>query len=692
MKEKPGNRYFVVFIIIILFSMVILYNLYQLQIVEGEEYYDKSQNSIYRKTKSVAPRGRIYDRNETPIAYNEHGYAVELVKTDIDTNTLNKCIFNITEVLERNGDEYCNRIKTYLCINPLRFNVGTDQVVKWQKEFFKLSDDNVKKTPRELFDYLRDFFQIQDAYTDTEAYNIMRVRYEILLNEWSYINYNPVVISSDISRNSVAELEERHHEMPGVNTKIIPKRKYSNAQYAPHVLGYVGPITRELYEKWKDDGYGNSDIVGITGIELAAESYLRGREGHSEIEVDTMGRLKRILDEESAVSGKDIVLTIDMELQKVALESLEKYINIIREDKEDKRNHGDANAGAVVAIDVNSGEVLAMVSYPGYDPSIFLDSNNNEAEITRLFTDEENKPLYNRALQFRYAPGSTFKPLVAIAALEEGVITPDRVVMDDGHEVIGGKDFYCLEYVMGLGAHGALRLQRALAASCNMYFHIVGVETSIEKIDKWAKYFGLGEKTGIELYEEKGIRANREYKKAAYGDEWWIADTAQASIGQLYNDFTPIQLVNYVASIANGGKRYRPHLIKRILNPDGTVFKEIEPEYEQIPVKIETLEAVREGMRSVAHSVDGTAERIFGDFPIAVAGKTGTAEIGTEQEGGQSSNGLFVCYAPVENPEIAVAVVVEHGVWGSNVAPIARDVLAAYFGIELQQETETEED
>ncbi len=682
MKENPGSRHLILVMLFVLFAVFLLYNLYVLQIVRGDEFYEKSQNSIYREIESASPRGGLLDRNGFEIALNRHGYAVDIFKTDIDTQTLNRSIHRIVGILDENGDDYCNSLGYYIRVDPLRFNLGQVRINKWQKDVFDLKDDEINKTPRELLDYLRVIFDIDDSYVDTEAFGIMRVRYEIFLNEWSFINFNPVRISGDISRESVSRLEECHHEMPGVTTEVIPKRKYWDARFATHVVGYVGPIPSDRFKEWEEDGYKSSDIVGITGMELAAEKYLRGKSGRREVEVDTKGRLKKVLNEEPAVPGKDVILTIDMELQKVGYHSLEKNIAAIKEGAEgSKRNHGDANAGAVVALDVNSGEVLAMVSYPGYDPSIFLNRNDSRAQkqISMLSIDSKNKPFVNRALQHRYAPGSTFKPLVAIAALEEGVITPDTIIMDKGYVEIGGKDFYCLEYIMGLGAHGKLKLERALATSCNIFFHITGVETTIDKIDKWSRYFGLGEKTGIELYEEKGIRANREYKMETYGEQWWIADTAQAAIGQLYNDFTLIQLANYAACIANGGRRYRPHLIKEVINPDGSLFMQVQPEYEEIPVSQKTLAAVREGMRSVANSVDGTAEWIFRDFPVNVAGKTGTAETGRESD--QSSNALFVCYAPAENPQIAVAVVVEHGVWGSYTAPIARDVLAAYFGI-----------
>lgn len=683
MKQLLRDRYFILGVLILFFGIIILYNFVDLQIVQGEDYYENSQKNIYRKQSTMASRGKIYDRNGTIIAYNIQKYNLQIVKTRISVDELNEAILKLVNILEANGDSWYSSIKYYMNDRPIRFQKNLDMIKEWQKTMFGISGENYFVSPSELFEYLRkQVFKIDEKYTLEEAYKIMQVRYEIYSNNWLYSQYNPVLLSDKISRKSVAEIEELHHELPGISTNIVPVRKYSGADIMGQVLGYVGPITAEQLEEWKELGYDGRDIVGRTGIELSAESILRGTNGTVEVEVDTHGRLTNILNEEAAVAGNDIILTIDMYLQRVAMNALEKYINEIKNNVANSpKNKGDANAGAAVAIDVETGEVLVMASYPSYDPQVYLDiqtSSDAAKEVARLETDSLNRPLWNRAIQEKYTPGSTYKPIVGIAGLEEGVIKPNSVIVDKGKTEIGGMDFYCLEYASGMGAHGNLTLEKALASSCNMFFHILGTETTIDKIDKWAKLFGLGEKTGIELpYESAGIRSNREYKRRVKGEEWWIADTAQSSIGQLYNEFTPLQLANYAATIANDGKRYTPTIIKTVMDQDGKIVRESEPVYEQVPVSPGTLETIRQGMYSVAHSVDGTAERIFRDFPVNVAGKTGTAETGMEET--SSSNALFVCYAPAEDPQIAIAVVVEHGVWGSYTAPIAREILTAYF-------------
>jgi penicillin-binding protein 2 len=340
-----------------------------------------------------------------------------------------------------------------------------------------------------------------------------------------------------------------------------------------------------------------------------------------------------------------------------------------------------------------------MASYPSFDPSIFLEdaeNKNAQKQIAQWITDEINKPMTNRAIREVYAPGSTYKPLVGIAGLESGTIGKYDKINDSGTVTIGGKVFWCLEYREYKYAHGPINLAQALAVSDNIYFHVLGNNTGINTIDKWAKFFGLGEKTGIDIdqkLEAKGIRSNREYKKQladainkknpkanAYG-EWTEADTAQSSIGQLYNTFTPLQLANYISTLANGGKKFKPHVINEITKYDGTVVKKTQPEFEAVPVQADTINAVKEGMIAVANATDGTAVGMFNGLtyngkPIQVAGKTGTAETGIEN---QSSNALFVCYAPADNPKIAVAVVIERGAWGSYAAPVARDILEEYF-------------
>jgi penicillin-binding protein 2 len=532
--------------------------------------------------------------------------------------------------------------------------------------------------PKEVFVYMREkTFGIDPQYTDEEAYHIMELRYEMLI-KYATIS-DPLLIAEDVSIDSIVALEERNEEFAGFTTFSKPFREYYDTYLVAHVLGYMGRIDDKSYGKWSKEypelGYTANDKVGIFGIELSEEHLLRGINGITRKEVDTEGRLTSYEIEGAPIPGQDIYLTIDLDLQKASYEAVERNIGIIRE-KEHKKSFHDANAGAVIAMDVRTGEILAMVSYPSFDPAAFLEGNY---EQINYILNHPDKIIMNRATSGTYAPGSTYKPLIAIAGLESGVITPEQKIDCPYSKTIGG-----LVWRNPEGNQGRINLERALETSSNMYFFQVGFATGIDNIVKWAKNFGFGKKTGIEIGESIGSLASRQYKQEYIKEGWVPADTCNASIGQLYNAFTPLQLVNYVSIIGNGGKVYRPHLVRKRVDASGDVHI-TEIEYQPSLAKESTIKAVQKGMVAVANSEDGTAVNIFKDFRSIigeVAGKTGTAETGLEAT--SSSNALFVCYAPAEDPEIAVAVVVEKGVSGAWSAPIARDVLMSYFNIKEQ--------
>lgn len=688
MKEKFADRYGILAISIILMVMLIVLQLANLQIVKGGEYDEMSQRKLLKERRVIAPRGNIVDRYGVPIAVNSQGFTVELVKTKIEPDALNLMLLKIANIFEKNNDAYYRSLGKYININPFSYGTAINQsetkLNKWLGEMaVKQRDLEQLTSPEQVFKYLRDIkFKIGAGYTDEEAYKIMGLRYEMLIRGYSALN--PLSLAKNVSKETVAELEEKQREFPGVTTGVEPMRKYIDAQAAAHLIGYLGNINENDYKRLKDEGYGMNDLIGQKGVERSAEKYLKGKDGLKRIEVDISGRLTEELNQNPATPGNDVYLTIDMKLQKTAMESLENKITELNKMYDGKKYFGDTFAGSVVAMDVNTGEILAMASYPSFDPSVFLKgSDDKEAEELKVqwLTDNQNKPTRNRAIQDIFAPGSTFKPLVGIASLEEGALTPNERVLDEGETVIGGWNFKCLEYRDYGWAHGYLNLKEALGNSCNIFFHKIGVRTGIDNLDKWAKYFGLGEKTGIDVDSEseaKGIRANKEYKKTVYKDDWRPADTAQASIGQIFHAYTPLQLTNYTASIANGGKRFKPYLIKKVTKYDGSLVMETSPEFEQIPVKEETIRTVKAGMVAVANANDGTAVDVFRDFKFKVAGKTGTAETG---ERNHSSNGLFIAYAPENDPKIAVAVVIERGAWGANASPVVKDILAEYFNL-----------
>ncbi len=663
----------VIFLVIILIVCgVFLRELVNIQIVNGQEYLDTAMKRIVTNGVIYANRGNIYDRYGVPIAGNRMGFCIQFVDTQLSSGEKNEMIARFVRLLDENGDRYQSTLRTIFSNDPYRFLINREGFVKQ----IAISDSDreilMEAEAKDVFKYMREkTFEIDPIYTDEEAYHIMELRYEMLIKPAKISE--PLIIAEDVSIETVVALEERNGEYPGFSTFTKPFREYYDAELVAHVLGYMGSIG-DKYEVWSEQypelEYKPHDVVGISGIEKAMEPILRGVNGKTRKEVDTEGRLTSYEVEEAPKPGRDIYLTIDLNLQKAALDSLKRIIEIIRNKESDKNFH-DANAGAVVAMDVRSGEILAMVSYPTYDPAVFLEGNNNE--ISYLYSHPDAITL-NRATSGKYAPGSTYKPLVAIAALESGTITPETLVHCPARKEIGGLIWPNLE-----GDQKRINLEKALETSSNMFFFQVGFDTGIDNIVKWAKNFGFGKPTGVEIGEAVGSLASREFKLKYYQEGWVPADTCNAALGQLYNTFTPVQLVNYVSSIGNGGDLYRPHLVRKHVGASGDVqFTEIE--YTDSGAKESTIEAVQRGMVAVANSQDGTAVNIFKDFPFKVAGKTGTAETG--QEATSSSNALFVCYAPAEDPQIAVAVVVEKGVWGSWTAPIAKDVLMAYFDIQ----------
>ncbi len=686
MEKKLKNRYLILSLGFVLFGFIIIFRLFNLQIVEGEKYVADSQKRILKEGDIEAPRGKILDRYGVPIAVNRQGYAVYIVKTNITTSEMNEMLLKLSDLLEKNDENHADTFAKYLTYAPLSFNDMTQKAIEnWQtnQDRLNIKKEDVKQNASELFEYLREEkFNIDSSYTYGQAYRIMNLRYEILINNWNFSTGGMVLLARDVGMDTVAEIEERHHEFPGVITSTEPVREYIDAYDEAHVLGYIRAINQRQYEELKEEGYDNNDLIGQTGIEKSAERYLRGKNGKMSIEVDADGRLTRKIVTAEPIPGHDVVITLDTNLQKVAMESLARNIERIRNDKQGP-NYGDAFAGSVVALDVNSAEVLVMASYPSFDPAIYLaGSEDVEAQnAIRELTADENKlkALLNRTIQENYAPGSTFKPITAVAGLEKGVITPTSSnIRDRGYTYIGGRYLFCLERPDY--GHGILNLKRALETSCNIYFYELGNMTGIEELTKWANYFGLGRKTGIDLPNEvSGMMSSIELKKKLRNDIWRPADTAQVSIGQFDNSFTPLQLANYIAAIANGGKLYRPHVIKEVIKYDGSIVNRNDPEYTRIPLKDTTIAAVKEGMVAVTSSIDGTAQKAFEGLPFEVAGKTGSAQ--TQSGGGVSPNGLFVCYAPAYDPKIAIAVVVERGVWGSNTAPIARDIIDEYFGL-----------
>ncbi|MCK5811809.1 MAG: penicillin-binding protein 2 [Clostridiales bacterium] len=684
MKEKSTFRFILLFSIFVALVVGLLVRLYFMQIVNGEDYYQSTIKNYSHRFEEQAIRGNIYDSNGSILAYNVESFNLYLSKVYKSTEQLNEAIIYLMTILDDNQEISTNKLIYFYDVENKQFNSyrTEDEIANWQMniDYFNQKEENIITDGELFFEFLQDYFKISESYTEKQVKQGIIIRYEILKNRWFWNEGEVLLISKDISKETLAMVTENRHKIKGLT--IIPSmtREYGQVYDIAHVLGYVGMVTPEDVT---ESGYGTDDIIGKTGIEVFAEELLKGNHGYIDVITDETGTILSEVGGEKAINGSDIYLTIDVNLQKIAMESIQNNIEIIKNKAkvDDARNFADANAGAVVAIDIKTGEVLVMASYPSYDPNWFIhNTQESRDKIYEAFNDNIAKSMLNRAIQETYTPGSTFKPIVAIAGLEEKIIDEETKIFDPGHKVIGDWDFYCLEYVMSgyWFTHGWLDVKEAITTSCNMFFYILGVDTGIEAINNWAEQFGLGTKTGIDLYgEATGIRSNPVYKYSKEFEKWYIADTAQSSIGQLYHNYTPLQLANYTAALANGGKLFTPFLISKAVTKNGEVLYEGETQFKQIPWEEKTFKIIKEAMEGVV--LDGTAEKVFADFPIKVAGKTGTAETGRESH--ESSNGVFICYAPIDDPQIAIAVVIEHGVWGSYTAPVAKDILREYFGL-----------
>ena len=479
--------------------------------------------------------------------------------------------------------------------------------------------------------------------------------------------YRPITIVQDATLAQVAAIRARRldFELPDVVVEPVPTRRYPDA-FAAHLFGYVGEVNdRDVSE---GDGLKSGDIVGQSGIEKVYNALLMGEDGARRVVVNSVGREIRTLDEDAPNEGKRVALTVDYDLQKAL---------------EDGFKASGFN-GASVIMDPRTGEVLAFTSVPAYDPNAFA-AGIDRAAWASLNTDDL-KPLQDRAIQGRYSPGSTFKMAVATAALEEGVIKPDFTVYCPGHATFFGRSFQC-SLSNGRG-HGTVDLRQAIARSCNVYFYTVGNMVGIDKIHKWATLLGLGEKSGIDLPNEtQGLVPSPEWKRERFHEKWYAGETISVSIGQGAVALTPVSMAVYISTIANGGTRLTPHLLKAV--DDGTGWKDVPPPAPRsvVQLKPETIQAIRDGLWMVVNGAGtGGRAKIPGRD---VSGKTGTAQVisleGAKAAKGKTGkdlrdNGWFVFFAPRDNPQISGVVFVEHGGHGgTTAAPIAKHVLETFF-------------
>lgn len=679
MKGKPNIRlrFNSLTTIIYIFGIILLLQLFNLQIIHGEEYREQSNTRLTRESTAVAARGSILDRNGNPIVENSMGFSLELYKSKVDNQTLNTTILNIVDVLEKNEDSYKDSFP--IKINEEEqyyFDFDTDEkAINWKKKM-KLDE---KLNAQQCIQQLKEKYEIQfdNIY---QIRKVLAVRYQILQD--GYSTTKSIVISNNISRKSALEFNERSENFPGVSVVVEPIRQYTSGNLASHVVGTIGKISEVK------DGYNANDYIGKTGIEYLFEKYLKGQDGTKQIDMSVDGTNTEEYVTQDAVEGSDVVLTIDANLQKVTEQALANNIQKINSGGFGKKYA--TNSGAAIVMNVKTGEVLSMASYPDFNPQDFvggISSENWEKYNT------EDTPQVNKTMQTAYAPGSIFKMVTAIAGLESGAITTKETINDTGvyPKYTNPKCWIYTDYHKG---HGRLNVSGAIQHSCNYFFYETADRMGIDTLAKYAKYFGLGTKTGIELPNEtSGTLASKETKQNLYNEQWYAGETLSAAIGQSYNSFSLVQIAKYISMLANGGNKIQPTIVEKIINSDGTevsreeiqnYIKEkagiVDENQEDISISQDNLRAILEGMESVTDDQGGTAYSIFKNFAISVGGKTGSAETSTGKV-----NAWFVGFAPYDDPQIAVVVLVENGGHGYYTAEAVKEIIEQYFGMNIEQ-------
>ena len=670
--DKKNVRYNILSILVYVIGIILIIQLFNLQIVHGEEYLETANSRLTRETTIKAARGNILDCNGNLLAGNQIRYSLKIYKSKIDETNLNQTILNTINILESNGDSYNDDFP--ININPIAYKYqNQDSINNW------ITENELQEgiTAEEALNYYIKEYNLE-GYSVEDARKIIAIRYGIEKN--GYSSMRGYEISSNISETSVAQFEEMNNNFPGIDIDYRPIRKYYYGSLASHTLGYVGKIDNEEYKN--NEGYELDDYIGKTGIEYVCEKYLKGTDGIKQTDMSIDGTTTGEYITKEAIAGSDVYLTIDAKVQQAAEQSLKTNI--------EKINTGgfgeirEVDSGCAVVLNVKTGEVIALVSYPDFEPQLFVDGISTEK--WNEYTQEGKSALLNRTIQSAYAPGSIFKMVPAIAGLETNKITKDELINCAGI-YSGGHHPRCWYYTTYGRGHGNLTVSQAIQKSCNCYFYEVGTRIGIETIEQYARYFGLGQKTNIELPGEiSGTLAGKTLYDEL-GETWYYGNTLSAVIGQAENNFTPLQMARYIAMLTNGGQQVDITIIKDIVNNNGESINKEEVEgyinnklgiedtnREDLNIHQENLKTVLEGMQSVTEE-GGTAYSIFRDFDIQIGGKTGSAEAGNK------TNAWFVGFAPYEAPEIAVVVFVENGSHGYYTAEVTKEIMEAYFGL-----------
>lgn len=631
--------------------------LYDAQVVHGSENRARSITSNTASETVTASRGIITDRNGKVLVSNRLAYTLVVDKSSFgkDEAALNDAIWQLIQLCQEQGVTWNDTLPMTTGSSP---QLTSKSLTKSFREYL---DDNKLPTDggsAEVLAAMRKLYKVDDSYTDAQARLIVGVRYE-LDGRSSY------TFAEDVSTELLGRITDGKYR--GVTIKTAAARVY-NTKLAAHILGTVGAIWQEEwrsdestgYVGYADKGYNMNDLVGKDGVEKAFEEYLHGKDGKRLITTDENGKITGELYTREPQPGGTVALTIDIDLQQVVEDTLASTIQGMIDKDSNERG------GAAAVIQVGTGEVLAMASYPTYDLETF---NQDYDELVK----DERLPMFNRATQGVYAPGSTFKLCTSVAALEEGIITPSTIIEDKGiYTYYVDPQPMCWIWRQAHTTHGRINVSQAIVDSCNYFYYEVGRLTGIKKLDEYATAFGLGQSTGIEIGDVSGVLASPEWAEA-HDREWTDGQTITAAIGQSYNLFTPLQLANYVATLVSGGEHYEAHLLKNVKSYDNSRGIDV---YDKGPlndlnISDSTMAAVTKGMHDLTYD---SLRSAFSRCVVEAGAKTGSAQVGTD-----IANGTFVAYAPYDDPEIAIAIVVEKGGSGSLLANAAVDIINAWF-------------
>lgn len=672
-KYYKPTRIAALFVAVSFLLAIYMTTLYKLQLIDtsAEANAYLTRDAVTKDVTLTSNRGDILDRNGNILVSSRAAYNITLSRKILkDRPDVNKIVLDLIHTAVDNNIAYTDSFPVTSGA-PFAYVSDMTNAQKRNLEAYLKYFDYFKMGPdisaSDLIIKMKEHYGIDYTMNIPDARLVIGVRYELELRAIS--SMNPYIFANDVSVDYITLLEQKH--LPGINIETSAKRVY-HTTYAAHVLGYIGGMSQDDYDKtYKAKGYSYNTLIGKDGAESAFEQYLHGQDGAQSITTSADGTVLNVETTTPPTPGNNVFLSIDIGLQAVCEDSLAAKIDILNATRAENQR---VSGGAVVVTDVNTGEVLACASYPTYDPSVLSTSIGD-------LINNPTRPMFDRATQGTYMPGSTFKMVSSLAGLKSGFITPSTTVNDTGRYMKYADTGYtpsCWIYPETNSGHGLESVVGAIRDSCDYFFYWLGDNIGIRAIADTAADFGLGSKTGIELAEKAGTIATPEAKKAAGQGEWFAANNMIAAIGQDLNLFTPVQLANYVATIANGGTHYSLTILDNIRSADfSSVVLKPQPKVMNMIQGSEYLSYIQEGMREVASS--GTASSIFDGFFVKVAAKTGTVQSDLTYGIEALNSGVFVCYAPADKPQIAISILVEKGTSGATIADISKDILSYYF-------------